>query len=60
MIAKESCLRQDRVTKGTVRQKPETAAFAEPGFGSVFRMAIGTTMTIHEDSCGYYIRFSAA
>jgi hypothetical protein len=58
LITKESRLWQNRVTKGTIRQKPESAAFAEPGFRTIFCMAIGTTMKFHESACGNYIRFS--
>jgi hypothetical protein len=47
VITKEGCLGQFCITKGTIRQQPESTAFAESGFGAIFRMAIGTRMTIH-------------
>jgi hypothetical protein len=47
VITKQGCLWQDRVTKGTIRQKPESAAFAESGFGAIFCLTIGTIMIVH-------------
>ena len=56
VITEEGCLWQNRVTKGTIRQNPESASFAEPGFGTIFRMAIGTRMIIHRfaETLGIY------
>jgi hypothetical protein len=47
VVTKERRIWQCRVTKGTIKQKPESAALAEPGLGTIFRLAIGTTMMIH-------------
>jgi hypothetical protein len=47
LIAKERRLRQRRAAKRTVRQKPETATFAEPGVHPIFCVTIGTALTIH-------------
>jgi hypothetical protein len=57
VITKGSHLRQSCVTKGTIQQKPEPATFAESGFGTIFGVAIGTTLNSHAVT-DYYIRFS--
>jgi hypothetical protein len=57
-VAKDGCLGECRVAKGTSRQKPESAAFAEPGFGTIICLAIRATMIIHNRKRSKYIRFS--
>jgi hypothetical protein len=59
VITKERCVWQGRIAKGAVRQEPESATLAEPGFSTIVRMAIGTK-AIHRCICSEYIRFSQA
>ena len=44
VVAEEGGVGQVRIAKRAVRQKPESTALAEPGFGTILCLAIGTTM----------------